>query len=134
MVSYPFGVELESFGLTGKQLNDAIKSAVPDARFVDNLHTHSGGTFFSGKTWQGMRDGSIGQRAPGRPNPRSYGMRPASWTRAGTHEIVSPVLPKRAGMKDMKKIMKKLDKAGAQVDYSTGVHVTFGLENTRWKR
>ena len=137
MVKRKFGLELESFGLTGKQISDIV-GTVSGGRFVDNLHTHYGDTFFDGKTWQGMRDGSIGNTGylPDGTSvrPKSAGMYPASWSSPGTHEVVSPVLKGGKGMKDALKVVRGLNKAGAQVDISTGLHVTFGLDNARWQR
>jgi hypothetical protein len=116
-----FGYELESYGLTIEQVSEAIKTALPHAEFVDNSHTHHGPTYFDGRTWQAMRDGSITGS-------------PASWSHAGSHEIVSPVLKGRKGMNDLVKVAKALSNAGAQVDTSCGVHLTFGLDNSRWRR
>ncbi len=116
-----FGYELESYGLTIEQVSTAIKTALPHAEFVDNSHTHHGPTFFDGRTWQAMRDGSINGS-------------PASWDTRGTHEIVSPVLKGRKGMDDLVKVAKALSSAGAEVDTSCGVHLTFGLDNSRWQR
>jgi len=120
MVKRQFGLELESFGLTGNQLKKAV-SLVTGGNYVDNLHTHHGGVYFDRKTWQGMADGSITGRF-------------ATATRAGSHEMVSPVLKGGKGMKDAEKVIKSLNRQGAKVDKSTGLHVTFGLDNSRWKK
>lgn len=132
MVKRPFGLELESFGLTRRILK-GIFTSIPGLNWKDNLHTHRGSTYFDRVTWQGMADGSIsgtgsrGQRLgyPGRTGEEDVQI---------THEIVSPVLKGGKGMKDAAKVMKKMSKAGAKVNQSTGLHVTFGLDNSRWRR
>tara|TARA_R110002012_G_scaffold5387_1_gene24578 strand:+ start:6695 stop:7645 length:951 start_codon:yes stop_codon:yes gene_type:complete len=132
MVKRQFGLELESFGLTKNILKNTI-TGIPTLKWKDNLHTHSGGVFFDRKTWQGMADGSI--RALGSRGQRlHYPSRNADPNMEITHEVVSPVLKGGKGMKDAAKVMRGLTRAGAKVNKSTGLHVTFGLDNSRWKR
>ena len=121
-----FGYELESYDLTIEEVATAIKTALPHAEFVDNSHTHHGATYFDGITWQAMMDGSI-RDANGNRNP-------ARWNHRGTHEFVSPVLKGRQGMNDLMKVARALNNAGARVDRHCGVHITFGLQNSRWQR
>ena len=118
-----FGVELESYGLDVRTISEIVTS-IDNLQHVDNSHTHHGGTYFDGITWQTMRDGSISAR------PLSY----SSWNNAGTHEVVSPVLKGRQGMQHMHKVMRALSRAGAKVNKSCGTHVTLDCNNSRWNR
>ena len=121
-----YGIELESYGLTIEEASDAIKAIDDSLQFDDNSHTHNGPTYFDGKTWQAMADGSIS----GRRNDRTK----ARWNTRGTHEFVSPVLKGRNGMKDAMKVINALSNAGAEVNSTCGLHITFGLDNSRWQR
>jgi hypothetical protein len=121
-----FGIELESYGLTIEEASNAILSIDDSLRFKDNSHTHNGATFFNGKTWQAMADGSLKDQFGNRNMAR--------WNNRGTHEIVSPVLKGRKGMNDALKVIRALNTAGAKVNSTCGLHVTFGLDNTRWQR
>jgi len=119
-----FGVELESCGLSIKTLNDII--AVNGRRLIDNSHTHNGGTYFDGITWQSMADGSIKNMDDTRTKAR--------WNNKGTHEVVSPVLKGNKGMKAVEEVVKAMTRAGAKVNRSCGLHVTYDCSNSRWTR
>ena len=81
---------------------------------------------YDGITWQTMKDGSL----------RDWNQQknPSSWNHRGTHEVVSPVLQGRKGMKHMHKVMRALSKKGAKVNKSCGTHVTLDCNNSRWNR
>ena len=113
MVRRQFGIELEGYGMTTEQIRVAVLS-VEGTVFVDNSHTHNGPTYFDGITWQVMADGSVN-------GPNNF-------------ELVSPVM-KQQKHKDLAwKVIDAMLAAGAQVNRSAGLHVTFGCDNSRFRR
>ena len=133
MVKRQFGLEFESYGLTANILKGIMGTA--GVGWKDNLWTHNGQVYFNRKTWQGMADGSIaGRGSHGQSLSYPY-QRENYANKEITHEVVTPVLKGGKGMKDVQKVLKGMNKAGAKADNSSmGLHVTFGLDNTRWQR
>lgn len=116
-----YGFEIESFGLTEQELRTALTGLVG---YRGETTTYSGhfGYHQSGlrshengrqNVWASERDGSIRNTAG----------------RGIAHEVVSPVIKGREGLAMVKRVMKSLSRAGAKVNKSTGLHITYGVRN-----
>jgi hypothetical protein len=126
-----FGVELESYGLNGQEIKNAIESAGGIFGGLMGYHgTMRGGyndSRVQGFVWTVESDSSLSDR-----RTNCYSM--CSMTRVGTHEIVSPILHGEEGIAHMKKVMKALARAGAKVNKTCGTHVTISCVDSRWNR
>jgi hypothetical protein len=131
-----YGFEIECFGLTPSEIQTAINSvegacvANPTglAQFTINPDVVMDRIFGYGESkevrtrcsradgisiWMAARDGSIHNTSD-----RGIG-----------HEIISPILYGQEGINNMKKVVKALSRAGAQVNRTCGVHVHLGLNH-----
>ena len=130
------GGEIEEYGLSGEE----IKAIVEEA----------GGIFHGMYGYQGGTMNATNERSQGR-NPRrgSFGVwdmkidgpvfkvntdstitgYDATWDDAGAFELVTPVLHGEAGMRMLRRILKKMVQAGAQVDRSCGTHINMGINH-----
>ncbi len=70
--------------------------------------------------WVAATDGSIRNTAVDSNGGR----------RGMAHEIISPILYGRQGLNQLKRIMKALSNAGAQVNVSCGFHITIGIKSS----
>ena len=121
-----YGIEIESFGLTEDELKTAIES-VEGLSYAGHFGYHGSrrlglrskenGTHH---IWASERDGSL-------TNTAGRGM---------CHEVVTPLLYGKDGLKTASKVMKAMSRAGAKVNKSCGTHVTLGVGNcfARFKR
>lgn len=114
-----FGVEIEMTGIT------RAKAAKTIATYFGTASTHYGGSYDAhhaqdrqGRTWKAMSDASIRtERKDGGPAGRLY-----------STEVVTPIL-KYSDLEDLQEILRRLRKAGAMVNSSTGIHIHIGAEN-----
>ena len=101
--------------MSTEQIRAAVLS-VEGTVFVDNSHTHNGPVYFDGITWQVMADSSVTGASD-------------------CFELVSPVMKGARGMKMAHKVIRAMERGGAQTHISAGIHVTFGMQNnSRWNR
>ena len=133
-----FGVELESAGLTGQEIKEAIESVGGVFGGIMGYHGTARGGYNDSRVqvqyvWTVESDGSLGGTFRKNGNSFSYNSM-CSMSRKGTHEIVSPILYGEAGLRHMVKVMKALSRAGAMVNTSCGTHVTISANNSRWNR
>ena len=123
-----FGVELESYGLNGQEIKEALESVGGTFGGIVGYHGTARGGYNDSKNgvfvWTVESDSSI----------CASNLRTATMSRKGTHEIVSPILYGEVGIKHMIKVMKALSRAGAKVNSTCGTHVTFSANNSRWNR
>ena len=136
-----YGIELESAGLTGQEIKEAIESAGGVFGGIMSYHGTARGGYNDSRVqgeyvWTVESDSSIGYENPiFRRNGQSYRYnRMCSMTQKGTHEIVSPIMYGEAGLKHMARVMKALARAGAMVYSTCGTHVTISANNSRWNR
>jgi|TARA_R100000479_G_scaffold176189_1_gene129526 hypothetical protein len=134
-----YGFEIESFGLTPAQLKNAIESVEGQVYQAPNNPWGSGSNVVNqriysygeskrlplrigetGHLWVAAQDSTIRNTAG----------------RGISHEIISPVLEGQEGLATLRKVMRALKNAGAQVNKSCGLHVTMGVENVsmRYRR
>ena len=114
-----FGVEIEMTGITR---NRAAKTI---AAYFGTEASHYGGGYDAhhakdsqGRTWKAMSDSSIrAQRKDGSHASDLY-----------KTEVVTPIL-RYSDIEDLQEILRKLRKAGAVVNESTGIHIHIGAEN-----
>ena len=121
-----YGFEIECFGLTRDQLREALAD-VDGSTYQSKSGNDIYGYYESkqlpvrglaadcpnGKVWIAARDGTI-------HNSSGRGI---------AHEIISPVLHGVAGLAHLKKIMKALKRAGATINATCGLHITFDLNH-----
>jgi hypothetical protein len=121
-----YGIEIESFGLTEDELKTAIES-VEGLSYAGHFGYHGSRTLGlrskqngTHHIWASERDGSL-------HNSEGRGM---------CHEVVTPLLYGKDGLKTASKVMKAMSRAGAKVNKSCGTHVTLGVGNcfARFKR
>lgn len=131
-----YGFEIECFGLTPSEIQTAINSvdgaAVANptrwAEFTINPDVVMDRIFGYNESkevrtrcsradgisiWMVAKDGSI-------VNTSGSGI---------AHEIISPILYGQEGINNMKRVVKALSRAGAEVNKSCGVHVHLGLNH-----
>ena len=114
-----FGVEIEMTGITR---NRAAKTI---AAYFGTEASHYGGGYDAhhatdrqGRNWKAMSDSSIrAQRKDGSHASDLY-----------KTEVVTPIL-RYSDIEDLQEILRKLRKAGAVVNESTGIHIHIGAEN-----
>ena len=121
-----YGIEIESFGLNEDELKTAIES-------VEGL-SYAGHFGYHGSRVLGLRSKENGthhiwasERDSSLSNTAGRGM---------AHEVVTPLLYGKDGLKTASKVMKAMSRAGAKVNKSCGTHVTLGVGNcfARFKR
>ncbi|SFH23270.1 Putative amidoligase enzyme [Desulfotomaculum arcticum] len=100
--SRTFGVEIEFFGITAPKALAALNEAGINVHHETYNHT-------TRRHWKLIYDVSVNNKGTG-------------LTRGG-HELVSPILKGREGLKELKAVMNALGKAGAKVDRTCGLHV-----------
>lgn len=114
-----FGVEIEMTGITRS------KAAKTIAAYFGTEASHYGGGYDAhhakdsqGRIWKAMSDSSIrAQRKDGSHASDLY-----------KTEVVTPIL-RYSDIEDLQEILRKLRKAGAVVNESTGIHIHIGAEN-----
>lgn len=114
-----FGVEIEMTGLTRNRAAKVI------ATYFGIEASHFGGGYdeyhakdSKGRTWKAMSDSSIwAERKDGSQASDLY-----------KTEVVTPIL-RYEDIEDLQEILRKLRKAGAMVNRSTGIHIHIGAEN-----
>ena len=114
-----FGVEIEMTGITR---NRAAKTI---AAHVEAGVSHYGGGYDAyhstdrqGRTWKAMSDSSI--RAEKKDGSYASDLYKT--------EVVTPIL-RYEDIEDLQEILRRLRKAGAVVNSSTGIHIHIGAEN-----
>lgn len=115
-----FGIELECMGLTGNEIREALEEV---GEGFGGLFGYRGGTHCVDEgVWRAESDSSLTGSFCG-------------WDRAGSHEIISPVMNGEEGKKTVKRVMKALKRKGATVDRSCGTHLHVGFGHlARWAR
>jgi hypothetical protein len=123
MLTARFGIEIEFTGIT------RVEAARVAARFL-NGSIESGRDYYNtqkvtaadGRVWKFMSDGSI--RTQKKENGRIVG--------AGKEysvEMVSPILAYREDIHTLQELVRRLRKAGAFTNSSTGIHIHLSGEN-----
>ena len=121
-----YGIEIESCGLTEEELKNVIES-VEGLSYAGHFGYHGSRSLGlrsrengTNHIWASERDGSL-------TNTAGRGM---------NHEVVTPLLYGKDGLKTAAKVMKGMSRAGAKVNKSCGTHVTLGVGNcfARFKR
>ena len=114
-----FGVEIEMTGITRS------KAAKTIAAYFGKESTHYGGTYDTyqagdskGRTWKAMSDSSIKAE-------KKNGGRASDLYKT---EVVTPIL-RYEDIEDLQEVLRRLRKAGAIVNESTGIHIHIGAEN-----
>ena len=114
-----FGVEIEMIGITRS------KAAKTIAAYFGKESTHYGGTYDTyqagdskGRTWKAMSDSSIKAE-------KKNGGRASDLYKT---EVVTPIL-RYEDIEDLQEVLRRLRKAGAIVNESTGIHIHIGAEN-----
>ena len=114
-----FGVEIEMTGITRS------KAAKTIAAYFGKESTHYGGTYDTyqagdskGRTWKAMSDSSIKAE-------KKNGERASDLYKT---EVVTPIL-RYEDIEDLQEVLRRLRKAGAIVNESTGIHIHIGAEN-----
>ena len=114
-----FGVEIEMTGITR---NRAAKTI---ATYFGTEASHYGGGYYAchatdrqGRTWKAMSDSSI--RAEKKDGSYASDLYKT--------EVVTPIL-RYEDIEDLQEILRRLRKAGAVVNSSTGIHIHIGAEN-----
>ena len=114
-----FGVEIEMTGIT------RAKAAKTIAAYFGTASTHYGGSYDAhhatdrqGRTWKAMSDLSI--RAEKKDGSYASDLYKT--------EVVTPIL-RYEDIEDLQEILRRLRKAGAVVNSSTGIHIHIGAEN-----
>ena len=114
-----FGVEIEMTGITR---NRAAKTI---AAYFGTEASHYGGGYDAyhatdrqGRTWKAMSDSSI--RAEKKDGSYASDLYKT--------EVVTPIL-RYEDIEDLQEILRRLRKAGAVVNSSTGIHIHIGAEN-----
>ena len=114
-----FGVEIE---MTGIKRSKAAKTI---AAYFGKESTHYGGTYDTyqagdskGRTWKAMSDSSIKAE-------KKNGGRASDLYKT---EVVTPIL-RYEDIEDLQEVLRRLRKAGAIVNESTGIHIHIGAEN-----
>ncbi len=103
-----FGVEIEFFGITARKVLTVLTEAGINVNHETYNHT-------TRRHWKLIYDVSVNNKGTG--NAR------------GGHELVSPVLKDKDGLKELETVMKALDNAGAKVDRTCGFHVHHGVND-----
>lgn len=109
-----FGVEIEFYGTTVSELKEELKAQNIKAVFEGYTHTTT-------SHWKIVTDASVTSTGTG----RTVGL-----------EIVSPVLCGLDGIVQLQKVCEALNKAGAKVDRTCGLHIHLDardLELKDWK-
>lgn len=114
-----FGVEIEMTGITRSRAAKTI------AAYFGTEASHYGGGYDAhhakdsqGRIWKAMSDSSIrAQRKDGSHASDLY-----------KTEVVTPIL-RYSDIEDLQEILRKLRKAGAVVNETTGIHIHIGAEN-----
>lgn len=120
-----FGIEMEGYGLTKEQIEEVMERC--GAEHKGFFGWHEGGTNCSKQDngrfiWKTESDSSLNQAFCG------YG-------RAGSHEIISPIMYGKSGQLHVEKVWRELKKEGFQVDSKCGTHITMGINhNARYNR
>jgi hypothetical protein len=137
-----YGLEIECFGLTAREVREAILSVegleygMP-ARGSGNLGNNASWVldetgedrifgYFESKclplrckengtenVWIAAHDGSITHS-----------------TQGIAHEVISPIMEGEQGLRTVGKVMTALSRAGTRVNMSCGLHTTFGINNS----
>ena len=114
-----FGVEIEMTGITR---NRAAKTI---AAYFGTTADHYGGAYDAhhakdrqGRTWKAMSDSSI------KAEKKNGGWASDLYKT----EVVTPIL-RYEDIEDLQEVLRKLRKAGAIVNESTGIHIHIGAEN-----
>lgn len=114
-----FGVEIEMTGITRSRAAKTI------AAYFGTEASHYGGGYDAyhatdrqGRTWKAMSDSSI--RAE-----KKDGSYASDFYKT---EVVTPIL-RYEDIEDLQEILRRLRKAGAVVNSSTGIHIHIGAEN-----
>ena len=114
-----FGVEIEMTGITRS------KAAKTIAAYFGKESIHYGGTYDTyqagdskGRTWKAMSDSSI------KAEKKNGGWASDLYKT----EVVTPIL-RYEDIEDLQEVLRKLRKAGAIVNESTGIHIHIGAEN-----
>lgn len=125
MLRTRFGIEIEFTGITRK------KAAQVAAKFLEGTY-QEGGTYYDIKkviapdrrVWQFMSDGSIlCQKRRGRTR--------VSASRDYSVELVSPILTYREDIETLQELVRKLRRAGAFANTSSGIHIHLdGVKHT----
>jgi len=126
-----YGIELEMQSVTASEAWNAVEGANPASGSIDRTvyGWHSSDAPSPGRSngglsgrWFTMRDGSLAGYPCGR-------------NEKGNVELVSPILYGEGGVREMKRVLTRLNASGAKVDRSCGTHITIGLNNnSRWNR
>ena len=125
-----YGFELECFSsMNGRELNEALETVGSSVhgQTIYDYHHGPGGSYcrdpalrdlvldsrVHGYTWKAEKDGSL--RVP-----------------AGTrgHELITPIVWGQEGLDNMVSTARALRRAGAEVNPSCGVHMTYGIEGS----
>ena len=114
-----FGVEIEMTGITRSRAAKTI------AAYFGTEASHYGGGYDAhhakdsqGRIWKAMSDSSI--RAEKKDGSYASDLYKT--------EVVTPIL-RYSDIEDLQEILRKLRKAGAVVNESTGIHIHIGAEN-----
>lgn len=105
-----FGVEIEAMGVNRNQLARLLNEAGITAQVQGYNHV-------TGRTWKIVTDASL--------------------TGSETFELVSPILKGEQGLEELKKVCEVLERAGAKVNKSCGLHVHFNARQlgiNDWKK
>ena len=123
-----YGIEFEMQNVTASEAWNAVDGASPVTgpmvRRVFGWHSSEAPSPSEGSDgeWFTMRDGSLS----------GY---PCGTHTKGNVELVSPILYGEAGVREMKRVLTRINASGATVDRSCGTHITVGLNNnSRWNR
>ena len=130
-----YGFEIECFGLTPSEIQTAVNSvggrvkmAVPRGHGEYSIEGTMDRIFGYGESKQlrtrdsRSNEGSIWIAASDSSITNTA-------NRRTSHEIISPILYRQEGLDEMKKVVKALSRAGAQVNKTCGVHVHLGLDH-----
>ncbi len=121
MKTLNFGIEIEMTGIT------RTKAAGIIAAYFGTSRRHTGEAYDTyeaddrtGRTWKAVRDGSI-------ETQKKENGATVSASGAYSTEVVSPILHYE-DIEDLQEIVRRLRKAGALVNGSTGIHIHVGAE------
>tara|TARA_R100000388_G_scaffold94502_1_gene81989 strand:+ start:11662 stop:12741 length:1080 start_codon:yes stop_codon:yes gene_type:complete len=145
-----YGAEIECYGLTPREIEQAINSvngAAYGAPHIDNYRRMRNGlrplwvTDLTSDNYDGSRIFGYGESKKLKTRCKEdndhhvwiAAQDSSIANHAGRgigHEIVSPILYGRQGLNQLKRIMKALKRAGAQVNKSCGFHITVGVKSS----
>ena len=121
MKSQTFGIEIEMTGITRNKAAKVIAAYFgTSARYAGTNYKTFEADDRQGRTWKAMRDGSITPQ-------KKAGHATISASDDYRTEVVSPILHYE-DIEDLQEIVRRLRKAGAMVNTSTGIHIHVGAE------